>query len=160
METPLSTLAIGTGRLGLMRAPGQPGDLDRIGAFAPRMVISLTESPEMAELGLSSLRADLGARGIAHAHLPIPDFGIPSQATMALWRALSPKVQAQIDAGGGVLIHCRAGLGRSGTMAALVLIERGMAADAAIAAVRQARPGAIETAGQERWLLTQAPRPE
>lgn len=160
METPLSTLAIGAGRLGLMRAPGQPGDLERIGAFAPGLVISLTESPEMAELGLSTLSADLAARKMAHAHLPIPDFGIPSQATMALWRALSPRVQALIDAGAGVVIHCRAGLGRSGTLAALVLIERGMAADAAIAAVRQARPGAIETTGQERWLHAQAPRPE
>ena len=158
MDRPLSTLAVGAGRLGLMRAPAQPGDLARIDAFAPALVLSLTESAEMAELGLATLGADLAARGIAHAHLPIPDFGIPPAATMATWQALAPRLHGLIDAGAGVLIHCRAGLGRSGTMAALFLIERGTAPEAAIAAVRQARPGAIETAAQERWLHAQRPR--
>lgn len=84
METPLSTLAIGAGQLALMHAPISQSDLDLIEGFAPALVISLTEAGELPALDLSAL----AARVRAHAHLPISDFGIPSQATMALWLSL------------------------------------------------------------------------
>jgi ADP-ribosyl-[dinitrogen reductase] hydrolase len=45
-----------------------------------------------------------------------------------------------------------AGLGRAGMAAARLLIELGMNSDAAITAVRQVRPGAIETPGQVRYV--------
>jgi protein-tyrosine phosphatase len=46
-------------------------------------------------------------------------------------------------------IHCTAGLGRSGTMAAVDLLANGAAADEAIATVRHLRPESIETEAQE-----------
>jgi ADP-ribosyl-[dinitrogen reductase] hydrolase len=57
-------------------------------------------------------------------------------------------LQAQLCAGETIGLHCGAGLGRTGTVAALILIERGFTPSEAIAAVRRARPGAIETAAQ------------
>jgi protein-tyrosine phosphatase len=59
-----------------------------------------------------------------------------------------------------VLVHCAAGLGRTGTLAALLLVEGGLEPEAAIARVRQARPGTLETADQEafvrRWAADRA----
>ena len=52
-----------------------------------------------------------------------------------------------------MLLHCAAGLGRTGTLAARLLIASGCAAAGAIATVRQARPGAIESDAQEEFLL-------
>ena len=49
-----------------------------------------------------------------------------------------------------------AGLGRSGLLAAALLVWRGVAADEAIAAIRRCRPGAIETEGQERYIRSLA----
>ena len=43
-------------------------------------------------------------------------------------------------------------LGRGGTIAARLLVELGVKPDKAIADVRTARPGAIETPGQERFV--------
>jgi ADP-ribosyl-[dinitrogen reductase] hydrolase len=159
---PLSTLPIGSGALGLMRGPGTGSadlatDLALIADWAPALVISLTETTEMEALGIADLGTLVQARGFAHAHLPIPDFGVPPPNTVALWRGLSPKVHGALAAGARVLVHCRGGLGRSGTLAALVLMERGLSADIAIQQVRHARPGAIETAEQERWLMAQVP---
>lgn len=58
-----------------------------------------------------------------------------------------------LNHGHAVALHCWAGLGRAGTVAARILMEReGMRADEAIAYVRQARPGSIETAAQVDYL--------
>jgi ADP-ribosyl-[dinitrogen reductase] hydrolase len=59
----------------------------------------------------------------------------------------------------GGITHCRGGLGRAGLVAALLLIETGLEAEAAIRAVRAARPGAIETAAQERYVRAYSPSP-
>lgn len=55
--------------------------------------------------------------------------------------------------GGRVLVHCRGGLGRAGTVAARLLVELGDPAAVAVECVRQARPGAIETAAQLEYVL-------
>ena len=54
--------------------------------------------------------------------------------------------------GGRVVVHCRGGLGRSGIVAALLLIEAGIASRAAVDSVREARSGAIETIQQEAYV--------
>ena len=51
------------------------------------------------------------------------------------------------------MVHCRGGLGRAGTIAARLLVECGWPAAKAIAAVREVRPGAIETRAQEKYVL-------
>jgi ADP-ribosyl-[dinitrogen reductase] hydrolase len=58
-----------------------------------------------------------------------------------------------VRSGGRVLLHCRGGLGRAGTIAARLLVELGMEPGKAVQAVRHVRPGAIETIEQERHVL-------
>lgn len=52
-----------------------------------------------------------------------------------------------------MLVHCRGGLGRAGTIGARLLIELGMEPETAIRRVRAMRPGAIETREQEKYVL-------
>lgn len=47
------------------------------------------------------------------------------------------------------IVHCEGGIGRTGTFAAAYWVAKGMSASDAIARVRQARPGALETPEQE-----------
>jgi len=51
---------------------------------------------------------------------------------------------------GRVLVHCKGGLGRAGTIAARLLVKSGVAAEQAISTVRVASPQAIENREQER----------
>jgi len=62
------------------------------------------------------------------------------------------RLHQMIKQGDNVLVHCRGGLGRSGTIAALLLIEFGLPNGLAIAQVRIARPGAIDIAEQEEYV--------
>lgn len=59
-----------------------------------------------------------------------------------------------------MVVHCRGGLGRAGTVGARLLVELGVTPAEAIQRVRQARPGAIETRQQERYVLGLGPRLE
>jgi atypical dual specificity phosphatase len=58
----------------------------------------------------------------------------------------------------GVAVHCGAGLGRTGTVLAAYLVAGGEEARAALARVRELRPGSVETADQERAIEAYARR--
>jgi ADP-ribosyl-[dinitrogen reductase] hydrolase len=55
---------------------------------------------------------------------------------------------AELKQGRDVCLHCKGGIGRSGTVTGLLLVDHGEGSDDAIDRIRQARPGAIETAEQ------------
>lgn len=138
--------------IALTHCPGRDGDLDGdvavIAAWRATMLLSLVEDSEFADG--AGLERRLRGSGIGWLRYPIPDYGTPRD--LMAWRTLAGELRAALDRGGRLVIHCRAGLGRSGMIAARLLVERGLSAEAAIAAVRRARPGAIETAGQEAWI--------
>ncbi len=159
----IATLPEGLGRIGICRLPGRSGDLDgdiaAIRAWGPAIVLSLAEMGEMDDLGASNLPARLAASGIAWRHFPIADFGVPPADAEPAWRALAAEIHGALDAGLGVLVHCRGGLGRSGMIVARLLAERGETAP--IDRVRRARPGAVETEDQAAWIgaaAAKAPR--
>lgn len=162
----INALKVANGELGLTICPGKQGesvfgapwardlhaDIAAIRDWGADAVVTLVERPEMACLGVEALPQAVRAAGMDWHHLPIHDLEAPDAAFEAAWRQCGPCLHRLLENGGKVLVHCRGGRGRAGTLAALVLIERGLRPDAAIAAVRAVRHGAIETQAQERWL--------
>lgn len=128
--------------------------VERLAGAGCGALVSLLPGEEAAGLGLDLqlLRRACAARGILWGHAPLVDFGVPDAAFERAWGALGGALRALLGTGRGVALHCRAGLGRSGTVAARLLVEIGLPPEEAIRRVRAARPGAIETAGQEAHL--------
>lgn len=164
----IDSLPIGNGLLGLTLCPGKKGesvfggawdrdldaDLDVATAWGTKTVLSLIEDHEFELLSVSRLGEAVKARGMDWHHFPVRDVDVPTPEAMERWRHLSPILHRTLERGGRVLVHCRGGLGRAGTVAALLLVERGKSATDAMAIVRAERPGAIETSVQERFVAT------
>jgi len=96
-------------------------------------------------------------RGLEWIHLPIKDMNGPDISFDNSWIKVIQNIVDRIRQGEHILVHCKGGLGRSGTIAALLLIELGIPNDKAIIQVRQARPGAIDIADQEKYILQYSP---
>jgi protein-tyrosine phosphatase len=122
-------------------------DLARIAASGASLLVTLVEAQELP-LALPDWRAEAEAAGLAVLHLPIPDYGVPDAGFETGWAAAG--LGARLAAGETVALHCRAGLGRTGTIAARLLIEcSGLDAEAAVAMVRRLHAAeAVETAAQ------------
>ena len=90
--------------------------------------------------------------GMEWFHLPIQDMTEPNVSFDNAWAKIAPRILQTIKLGGNVLVHCKGGLGRSGTIAALILIEFAIPHGQGIALVRKARPGAIDIAEQEECV--------
>jgi hypothetical protein len=159
------------GTIGMTLCPGRKGisaaygrwdrdlasDLDVVRAWNPDIVIALLEDHEFPRIGIPRFREDVARSGLPWEFAPIVDGDIPDAAFERRWRELGPRVRKILRAGGRVLIHCRAGLGRTGLLAATLLVEFGAKPQTAIEDVRRARPGAIETLAQEAYVLSRRP---
>lgn len=91
----------------------------------------------------------LAAAGIEAEHFPIPDMGVPSHEAAA---ALGLRIRRRLEAGGVVALHCRAGLGRTGTLLACQLVFDGETALRAIERVRRLNPRCIQSDVQVEFL--------
>jgi atypical dual specificity phosphatase len=88
-------------------------------------------------------------REIACHHFGMADMAPPSFCqAVDICRLAEPAIKANQ----GVALHCRGGLGRTGTALAAILIWFGDDPDAAVAKVRDAQPHAIQSPAQERFL--------
>jgi protein-tyrosine phosphatase len=100
-------------------------------------VVSLLDAEEIAELGLQEEHARCEAAGLAFLSFPIPDRAPPD--SLAKTQALVEDIERRLASGEGVAIHCRAGIGRSATIAACVLIALGLSPHDAFTRIAAAR---------------------
>jgi protein-tyrosine phosphatase/nicotinamidase-related amidase/Ser/Thr protein kinase RdoA (MazF antagonist) len=149
------------GRLGMTLCPGRKdrgrdldADLEALRARGTSVLVTLTTKEELAWAGVPDLEARARAAGFETIVLPIRDQEAPSDAAM---HELTGAIRERLDAGSAVVVHCMGGLGRSGLVAACVLVDRGRSPLEALAAVREARgPRAVESPAQERALVAHA----
>ncbi|NQW10557.1 MAG: dual specificity protein phosphatase family protein [Alphaproteobacteria bacterium] len=133
-----------------------PKDVTDIAAWGASVVLTLMPDDELGRLDLTELPTWIAVESMAWLHAPIQDFGAPDTKFLQAWPLLCQRLRARLDANERVLVHCRGGHGRSGTIVAALLIDAGLTAEDAITSTRRARPGAIETPGQEEWLRSLA----
>jgi len=128
-------------------------DLDAIRDWGAAAVVTLVEPRELVFLRVEHLGEEVLGRRMLWFHLPIIDVSTPDEGFERQWEVAGNELRMLLRSGRDVLVHCRGGLGRAGTIAARLLIELGMEPATAIRQVRAVRPGAIETLEQEKYVL-------
>lgn len=120
-------------------------------------LVSLLSDGEVQSVGLTKEGAACAELGLTFRHLPLPDFGVPSDEA-AYW-SLAREVHAEIAGGSVIAIHCHAGIGRSSLLAAAVLTLAGHPASEVFDTISTARGVPVPDAeGQRAWFEESASR--
>ncbi len=125
---------------GVLAASGRPTSREEIEWLTKqgiRSILTLTET-NLPHTWLN---------GINYRHIPMDDHKPPPIDRLC---EAARFIHEQIGQKNPILVHCAAGLGRTGTTLAAYLIKyREMSVDAAIRYIRSLRPGSIEEAQVE-----------
>jgi protein-tyrosine phosphatase len=114
-------------------------------------VFSLLTADEEEDLDLAAEAAQAKAHGVNFLSFPIQDRHVP-ESEGKLTRALE-KLEAELVTGRNVVLHCRQGIGRTGLVAACLLLTKGIDAETALKRLSAARGLPVpETAEQRRWI--------
>jgi protein-tyrosine phosphatase len=145
------------GSLWLSAMPGRFGPWPNFEAEARRaglrLVVCLTPRQELAELSPAYHAAiSQGSVPFRWLNLPLPNFGVPLDP-VAFRREIA-RIADDVRGGDAVLLHCAAGLGRTGTAAACVLKALGVESEEALERVRAAgsNPQNASQSGLVGWF--------
>lgn len=161
------------GRLGLTFLPGKKGDalygapwnrslavdVGAIRNWGAAAVVSVLEPHEFKLLGVPEFPEVMASQSFRWFPLEIRDSDVPDARFESAWPEVRAELMAILRAGGGVVVHCRGGLGRTGLVVARLLVELGLEPEEAISQVRAVRPGAVETWEQEEYIRKLDRRP-
>ena len=85
-------------------------------------------------------------------HLSIADLSAPNKEFKYKWETVKVLLKTELMNGQNIVLHCRGGKGRAGTVAAILLVDFGIEKKEAIDLIRSRRKGAIETKKQEDFI--------
>lgn len=130
-----------TGRIWLSAMPGRldpwPQCLEVLRAASIGLMVCLNPLDEVAEVS-PAYYAAIAAQSLPcrWLHVPMRNFGLADQADV--FQSGVEQVVRALERDETVLIHCAAGMGRTGSMAACVLKRLGLTRDQALEWVRLA----------------------
>lgn len=146
---------IGSGLLAVMPKPASgewiEDEFASIALWGITHIVSLLEEAEAADVGLAQERKLAGKNGMQFTSFPIPDRCLPADS--ADFVRLTKSLYAGIHSGSQTVVHCRAGIGRAGMLAAGILIQHGLSAEQAFELVSQQRRVPVpDTPEQFNWI--------
>ena len=144
----------GVGRLSTMAAPRGGDWLDDemrgLRLLGVDTLVSLLTESEARELGLAGERSAAEEAGLRFLALPTPDLSTPRPRAVT---ELAARLRDELASGRGVAVHCRAGIGRSSLLAAVVLVLEGLPPSEAWERISLARGLPVpDTEAQRRFV--------
>ena len=154
------------GKVGLTFAPGKhcagayagdfwerdlARDLDHLVAtYETGLLVCLLEDHELRSLKIPTLIED-AAKRMAVRRLPIPDGGVLPHTGPVLETVIA--IERAARAGTNVVIHCRGGLGRAGTIGGCYLKHIGRNDDEVFSALRKRHPTSCPETSDQRAFV-------
>ncbi len=121
-------------------------------------IVTLVEDKEIVNLcDKKFFVRKIYSHNLKWIHMPIVDLKTPDHTFMDKWQTTKVLLKNDLIEGKNIILHCMGGKGRTGTIAAILLIEFGERYKEAIKIVREKRKGAIETKEQEEFIFSYRP---
>ena len=117
--------------------------LNEIKATGTEAILTLMTQAELDKNHLSELGQSIKAKGMSWFHLPIEDDAAPEAPFLDAWVSAGPAIHRLIEQGKTIAIHCKGGSGRTGLVAAQILIERGEEIESLMKRLQKLRPNAF-----------------
>ena len=127
-------------------------DIERWRGQGIDVILSLLTVEEQRDLGLLNEANVAKTHGITFVSLPIGDMQIPrSRQPLA---GVLQMISAELSSGRNVFIHCRQGIGRTGLVAACLLVKAGWTPENAMKHLTNVRGLPVpQTEEQREWVL-------
>jgi protein-tyrosine phosphatase len=135
----------------LLKKLSLKNDLNSIWDQEINYIVSLITKDELKKLDINDFDKTITEYGFEHYSVEIQDLGIPSTNQLDTFKILTKNIIVAIKTEKKVLIHCNAGLGRSGLFAG-ILVKEMTDINHPIDYIRKFRKGAIETKEQEEFI--------
>lgn len=126
--------------------------LDTLQAAGAAALITLMPAGELEQNQATELPALCAERDLEWFHLPVADEQVPLDDFAAAWAQARERIAGLLGEGRSVAIHCKGGSGRTGLIAARILIDRGLPRADAVALVHALRPKAIQHPAHVAWI--------
>lgn len=154
---PTWQLDLKTGALVLTPCPGTKGtDLDaslaQLKAQGVEAIVTALDDHELASKDVAALGEKTRALGMQWFQVEIEDDCAPGADFAAKWQAASPALHQVVDNGGKVAMHCMGGSGRTGLLAAHLLLEKNWDMSKIVQEVQALRPGAFTKPIQVEYI--------
>ncbi len=118
-------------------------------------IVSLIEQHEIIELGLVDEERLCLQNGIEYIHFPIADRETPT--SIKAFQNWAERLSTMVRNGDSIVIHCRAGIGRTGLVAACIMMHLGLPFDGIFGILTKTRGVKVpDTEIQISWVKSYA----
>ncbi|MGI8648959.1 MAG: cyclin-dependent kinase inhibitor 3 family protein [Rubrobacter sp.] len=122
------------------------------GEYKADYLVSLMEDFEYGGYGMDDFFRSARESSLRVMHFSIVDTSVPEGWEENRFVGLILDIKEALEEEKNVVIHCRGGLGRTGTVAACVLVSLSLGPEEAIQTIRETREGTIEFPAQEEYV--------
>lgn len=156
---PIFVLSIenSTAKLLLTSCPGTKdvsleSSLLQLKEYGASAVITLMTEYELKDLSLTQIGNTIKSLGMSWFHLPIEDEQIPGVMFNELWQTAGLAIHRLLENHKSIAIHCKGGAGRTGLVAAQIMLERGEVLDKVIERIQKIRPNAFKLTIHQQYI--------
>lgn len=107
------------------------------------IIISMLPNDEIARLKVTELGKETEEQGMVWYQLPVEDDHAPEQDFFSAFHPIKETILGHSKEKKTIVIHCRGGTGRTGMMAAILLLESGYQWERAKSLVQSIRPTSL-----------------
>lgn len=118
-------------------------------------VVTMMTTPELEKNQAGGLPALCAELEMGWFHLPVEDGCAPEAPFALAFVTHKPTLLNLIESGATIVIHCHGGSGRTGLMAAILMLELGYKAAEIRAQIQKIRPKALTSPVQVNYLVQQ-----